>query len=254
MKRKLPIAVCALLILISGLCELAFAKKNKLNKQHKAPVKEGQTIEPSRLTPVFDPKADCIGISSPYGSTTRYDGSRRPDFRYNGRHGGIDLSLDPGTPLLAVASGTLVHKAEGGQMEGFYLWLLHTPEDTGYPGYVLTKYQHLNAMPELNTGAAIAAGQVIGFSGATGTYGGHYGSKGYPHLHLSTMESPSGQYMIKDGALLTKARLFDPLLLFSPGQTSGEVKIAFKDCAGTIHPKGSKVVWPVNCYLKLPGN
>ncbi|MBI2087691.1 MAG: hypothetical protein HYT78_02995, partial [Deltaproteobacteria bacterium] len=37
-----------------------------------------------------------------------------------GYHGGIDVSLAEGTPLLALAAGTVVSKGEGGQMEVIY--------------------------------------------------------------------------------------------------------------------------------------
>lgn len=247
MKLTKIITLVLFLIFLTAVSNPVFSRTHKMGKK-KAPQKTGQEIKASGLVPGFSPKAECTKIASAYGSPYRYDGSRRPKFRYSGLHGGIDLTLEPGTPLLAIASGTLVHKAKGDQMEGIYLWLLHTPQDTGKPYFTLTKYQHLNAMPELNVGDKIETGQVIALSGATGTYGGHYGAKGYPHLHLTTMQSPSGKFKIQSGKLVSKAVLFDPLALFQeePGQT--QVPIAFKDCSGQIHPAGSKLVWPVNCF------
>ncbi|MBU2452345.1 MAG: M23 family metallopeptidase [Proteobacteria bacterium] len=179
--------------------------------------------DPSGIKPIFPKKISCVQISSPYGSRTRYDGSLRPENRFNGRHGGIDLSLNPGTPLLAVASGKLVHKAMGNQMEGIYLWLLHSPDDTGLDYWVFSKYQHLQNLPTIDMGDNVIKGQVIAYSGKTGTSGGHYGSKGYPHLHLSTIRSFSGKYLIENNELLQKsALLFDPLLIFK--QPHQEIK------------------------------
>jgi len=40
--------------------------------------------KPSGLQPVFPDKIRCMEIASPYGSQTRYDGNRRPEFRFGG--------------------------------------------------------------------------------------------------------------------------------------------------------------------------
>jgi len=253
MKQTRTLLILTVLLVSSFIIPLAAAQKRMMKNRTTAPQKSGPKIEPSRLTPKFYKNAACTTISSAYGSTTRHDGSRRPVFRYNGRHGGIDLSLEPGTPLLAIASGTLVHKGSGKQMEVIYLWLLHTPEDTGFDKYVLTKYQHLARVPEIDVGQKVTTGQVIGYSGATGTHGGHYGSKGYPHLHLSTKESMSGKFLIKNNTLVTKAVLFDPLILYlhaaGTGKSSGKgnVIVPYVDAKGTIHPETARMVWPVAC-------
>jgi murein DD-endopeptidase MepM/ murein hydrolase activator NlpD len=137
---------------------------------------------------VFPAEARCPGIASPFGSRTRYDGSLRPKWAFGGHHGGIDISLAEGVPLLALAAGTVVSKGEGGQLEGIYLWLRHSPEETGLPYWVYSKYQHLQSPSELPMGAKVAVGQVLARSGKTGTVGGHYGASGYPHLHLTQEE------------------------------------------------------------------
>ena len=181
----------------------------------KASGRTGKMEKPSGLQPVFPDKVRCIKIASPYGSKTRYDGSQRPTFRFGGRHGGIDLSLPQGTPLIALAGGTVVNKGKGGRMEGIYLWLQHAPEDTGLSYWVYTKYQHLQFLPELEIGAKVVVGQVVAQSGNTGTTGGHYGTSGYSHLHLSTLKSPKGKYEIKGSFVLAPdSSLMDPLLIY----------------------------------------
>lgn len=90
-------------------------------------------IRPSGLVASFAAQANCPPIASPFGSATRHDGSTRPAFRFGGLHGGIDLSLDEGTPLQAIAAGTIVNVGIGGAFEGIHLWLQHAPEDTGLP-------------------------------------------------------------------------------------------------------------------------
>jgi len=223
------------------------------------------TINASGLTVAFDEGLACPPIASPFASPTRYDSSRRPIDRFGGLHGGIDLSLKPGTPLLAVADGEAIASGEGGLMEGIYLWLRHAPEDTGLPFWVFSKYQHLSAPPDLKPGERVKAGQPVGLSGATGTAGKHYGTAGYPHLHLTTFYGPSGEYEIKgmSGSMVSAkgAQLDDPLILYLRDiRDLAEVRglpetrrcvrpgIAGED--GKVLPQGSKTVWPVACKRK----
>lgn len=223
-----------------------------------APSRTGKMAPPSGLRPVFSDNARCTRIASPYGSPTRYDGSQRPSFRFGGRHGGIDLTLPVGTPLLALAGGTVVTKGEGEMMEGIYLWLQHPPEETGLSYWVYSKYQHLQSLPKLPVGAKVVAGQVIAYSGKTGTEGGHYGSEGYPHLHLSTLKSATETYRIKGSLVLTPgATLIDPLSVYretippSVKPLDGTtVIIPCVSADGRIVPEGARVVWPVACQAR----
>ncbi|MFQ5896659.1 MAG: M23 family metallopeptidase [Candidatus Methylomirabilia bacterium] len=116
---------------------------------------------------------------------------------------------------MALAAGTVVSKGEGGQMLGIYLWLRHSPEDTGLPYWVYSKYQHLQSLPQLPIGAKVVVGQVVARSGKTGTVGGHYGADGYPHLHLTTRKSPTGEYQITGSRVRAPgSHQIDPLAIY----------------------------------------
>lgn len=219
-------------------------------------------IVASGLTVAFPVGFACEAVASAFASPFRHDGSTRRSDRNSGLHGGIDLSLTAGTPLLAVAAGEMIAKGEGGQLEGIFLWLRHAPDDTGLPYWVYTKYQHLSVLPDLNVGDRVEVGQVVGHSGNTGTVSKHYGAGGYPHLHLNTFYGRSGQYSMKgmygsrvevEGALLD-----DPLMLYlGPIDELSQVRelpperrrlvVSVVDESGHIHPLGSKTVWPVRC-------
>ena len=220
-------------------------------EQTMEPARGDEMIRPSGLQPVLPDKARCPEIASPFGSQTRYDGSRRPSWEFGGYHGGIDISLAEGTPLLALAAGTVVNKGEGGQMEGNYLWLRHSPEDTGLAYWVYSKYQHLQSPPELPLGAKVIAGQVVARSGKTGTAGGHYGAFGYPHLHLTTRKSPNRDYPIEGSGMPPPgAHLIDPLVIYheaSPKPQESAVTIPYVTTDGQVWPQGTRVVWPVAC-------
>jgi len=174
-------------------------------------------------------------------------------------HGGIDITLAEGTPLLALAAGTVVSKGEGGQMEGIYLWLRHAPKETGLTYWVFSKYQHLQSLPELPIGAKVVAGQVVARSGKTGTTGGHYGVHGYPHLHLTTLKSPKGEYQVVGSRMSAPgSRLIDPLVIYheagrkpqasvDPPPRETAVTIPHATTDGQVWPQGTRVVWPVAC-------
>jgi len=219
-------------------------------------------VSATGLKAVFPEEQVCPPIASPFASPYRYDGSSRRDDRFGGLHGGIDITLQEGTPLLAVAGATVIAKGQGGHLEGIFLWLMHAPEDTGLPFWTFTKYQHLSDLPALNEGDRVRVGQEIASSGKTGTVGGHYGAAGYPHLHLSLTAGPSNNFQ-RIGAFgsMIKARdavLSDPLILYLPGlqqPTSGaalpadqkSVRIPVVGVDGNVVPIWSKVVWPVVC-------
>lgn len=227
----------------------------------RAPHKGGQMAEASGLQPLFPDKTNCVTISSPYGSPTRYDGSQRPAFRFGGKHGGIDLSLSEKTPLLAIADGVVVKKGKGRQMEGIYLWMQHSPENTGLPYWIYSKYQHLHSLPEISVGEAISVGQVVAYSGKTGTTGGHYGDEGYPHLHLSIIKAATGKHKVHKSKIVAPgSHLIDPLLIYQqtninnvlkePPSGEGTVLVPVMSADGNILPNGARIIWPVACSME----
>jgi murein DD-endopeptidase MepM/ murein hydrolase activator NlpD len=204
-------------------------------------------IRASGVTPVFPRDAVCPEIASPFGSHTRYDGSRRPMDRFGGLHGGIDISLSEGTPLLAIAAGKVVAVGTGAMFTGHYLWLQHAPDDTGLPFWVYAKYQHFRDLPDTPIGAAVKAGQVVGMSGKTGTTGRHYGMTGYPHLHLTTFAGGGERYETRDSSVVVAgARIVDPVTIYVRGPEK-TATIAYVGDDGVIRPEGSRMVWPVPC-------
>lgn len=234
---------------------LAFAARAQVERRDHAVIASGLRV-------AFPGGYACEPIASPFASPTRYDGSFRRGDRNSGLHGGMDISLKTGTPLLAIADGEVIALGEGGALEGIYIWLRHTPTDTGSSYFVFSKYQHLAALPALKVGDRVKAGKAIGLAGATGTAGKHYGPNGYAHLHLSTFYGPSEEYEIKGmfGSMVSgkDARLDDPLVLYLEGlhdlsairslaDETQTVRPAVVGADGRIHPEGRKTVWPVSC-------
>jgi murein DD-endopeptidase MepM/ murein hydrolase activator NlpD len=129
---------------------------------------------PVRVGPEVTARLSSGGFVFPvYGTASFGDsfGAPRPDVP-GGWHHGEDIFAAAGTPLLAVADGTL-HTIGFNRIGGYRLWLRDTQGDEFY-------YAHLSAYSQLAVeGRTVKAGDVIGFVGATGDADG-----GAPHLHF----------------------------------------------------------------------
>lgn len=213
------------------------------------------------LVPVYPAGATCPPIASPFGSETRFDSSLRANPFY-GFHSGMDISAAPGTPLLAVAAGEVVHKGNGGLLVGNYVWLRHTPEDTGLPVWLYTRYQHLDRPAGHELGARLKLGDYVAPAGKTGTQGPAFGPAGYSHLHLLVFAADGPAYKTSE-AIVTEApgrRYLDPLAIYlKPTMTfdnhalqtladaDKRVAIPYQLADGTRMPAATKLVWPLAC-------
>ena len=119
------------------------------------------------------------------------------DFRA-GWHEGIDFPAERGTPVHAVASGTVVRIDHdfmdwSREEEEIALYaaveLGYTPSSTldrirgrqvwvDHGNGIVSRYAHLDDVAKLQVGAKVEAGTVVGFVGSTGY------PEGGPHLHL----------------------------------------------------------------------
>ncbi len=145
MKKALLIGgfVLAIIVVIVLFARRARAKTSSGRISIAFPVKEGYYW---RLT-------------SPFG--WRWGGS---DF-----HEGIDIAVAEGTPLIAVADGTVLRTGYN-DLSGNYVVLEH-------PQFNMTShYAHLSRVI-VRKGQKVKKGQVIGYSGNTGRSTG-------PHLHF----------------------------------------------------------------------
>jgi murein DD-endopeptidase MepM/ murein hydrolase activator NlpD len=107
-----------------------------------------------------------------YAHVTSGFGSRfHPVLRYVKDHNGVDYGAPVGTPVWAVADGTVV-KAAHDAAAGKHVCLRH-------PNGMETCYLHLSRFgPGVRQGARVAQKQVIAFTGNTGRTTG-------PHLHFA---------------------------------------------------------------------
>jgi murein DD-endopeptidase MepM/ murein hydrolase activator NlpD len=129
---------------------------------------------PVKVAPEVAARLSSGGYVFPvYGTASFGDsfGAPRPNIP-GGWHHGEDIFAVQGTPLLAVADGTL-HTIGFTKIGGYRIWLRDTQGNEFY-------YAHLSAYSPLAVeGRSVQAGDVIGFVGDTGDAEG-----GTPHLHF----------------------------------------------------------------------
>ncbi|MDP6602956.1 MAG: M23 family metallopeptidase, partial [Rhodospirillales bacterium] len=166
------------------------------------------------LAPVYPDDADCPLMTSAFGVATRSDGSQRSRRFYQGRHGGFDIPADEGTPILALADGTVVTMGEGAAIGGLAIVLQHAPEDTGLDVWTYTEYKHIQELPPLTIGQRVAMGELIARAGKTGTTGGYYGADGFSHLHMTAFFSTGGEYEIGHMLIPVGGQWMDPMAFF----------------------------------------
>lgn len=161
----------------------------------------------------------------PYGSTR--GGMLRP-------HHGVEFVVPVGTPVLAVAAGTVAVAGNDsaiayGPQTDFYGNLVVLEVDGaagGVPVYAL--YGHLSAVT-VSVGQVVAAGETLGLSGASGVADG-------PHLHLEVRVGENSYAMTRNPLLwlrpLGNAGVVAGRVSGSGGEPLHEVPVALRRVDG----------------------
>ena len=119
-------------------------------------------------------------VTCPYG--------KKGDSWATGEHGGIDYGCPTGDPVYAMWDGTVTGNSWGSAY-GTHIVIDHDKLPNGDPG-LWAVYAHLSSK-KVSAGARVEAGQLIGYSGATGNVSG-------PHLHVEVQRAAywqSGNYV-----------------------------------------------------------
>ena len=93
-------------------------------------------------------------------------------------HSGIDISTPTGTPVKAIANGTVIAARDGMRGYGTGIFIDH---GTINGKHIISEYGHLSSI-NVKIGDKLKAGQIIAKSGNTGIPTG-------PHLHLTIREN-----------------------------------------------------------------
>ncbi|MEM1312626.1 MAG: peptidoglycan DD-metalloendopeptidase family protein [Patescibacteria group bacterium] len=118
-------------------------------------------------------------------------------------HDAADIANSIGTPLRAIANGTIHKKGFAAGGYGNYVFVKHTLP-SGQRIYAL--YGHMNSQSFLNTGDVVSKGATIGYMGNTGYSTG-------PHVHFAifsqTFEQNGGNEGCRNGGR-TRTLCYDP--------------------------------------------
>lgn len=167
----------------------------------------------------------CAGVEVPKRTLLLPNAPRK--YRH-GIHRGIDFVTNWGSPVRSVATGVVI-RADNHFEEvapAFRKMLLRraravqrTPSDVFdyvllgraliidhglalVPGYrAVSIYAHLSGIePGIQPGVTVKEGQIIGYSGNSGTRDSTLGKKGGAHLHWELiLQNPSGEYYLGQG-------------------------------------------------------
>lgn len=212
------------------------------------------------LKPVWGDGVECRAIDHWYAMDYT---KLRPKEAY---HGGIDIPAPFGTPVLAAMAGEVVAKYEGKQNpRGIEIVLRHTPQQSGLPYYLYSRYTHLDKMSPLAVGSTVAMGETVGETGNTGPTGCEVrgelckGSR-RPVLHFDLLYSENEKYFDSGEVLVPfDAYWMDPTALYRnrlpldsyamrdlpTGEKS--VTIAYQLESGERFPADTRMIWPYAC-------
>ncbi|MCL2381509.1 MAG: peptidoglycan DD-metalloendopeptidase family protein [Treponema sp.] len=125
-----------------------------------------------------------------------------------GFHGGIDIAVPVGTPVVATSNGTVVqvthHIHTSPTRTISYGNMIVIRMDNG----LTTAYMHLDRV-DVAVNQNVIAGQQIGLSGNTGTSTG-------PHLHLSVWGPEANIPDFTDGNLMVTDQTINPITVLPP--------------------------------------
>lgn len=209
------------------------------------------------LRPKFPKRLKCRDIDEQWAISYTH---KRPRENY---HGGIDMPAPYGTPMLAVARGTVVGLFSGADNpRGFEIVLRHSPKDTGLPMWVYTQYTHFQTLPEFKLGAPVKMGQILGTTGNSGisTRTGVQSTRRRPAIHFGVLFTDSDKFANTGKAVVPlMGRWMDPNALYRQKAPfdSGSMKALPRDQKkisipvitnkGKYIPANTKLIWPYSC-------
>lgn len=138
-------------------------------------VAAAMTTEPAAAPAVVQPMT-----AGSYQLTSGYGGRIHPIFGVARMHEGVDYAAPAGTPIHAVAGGTVIHSGPNIGASGTLVVIEHEVEGQVWTSWYLHMYSQDIAVTE---GQQVQAGDLVGLVGSAGNSTG-------PHLHLEIHSGP----------------------------------------------------------------
>jgi len=228
-------------------------KAKRGSKARSVEIQKARGVVPTGLKPAFIDGGSCPGIDSEAWAIDYT--AKRP---WPALHKGVDIPQPGGTPIRAVADGTViaVFKNERNR-KGIEIALRHTPEQTGLPFWTYSQYTHLTTMPSLAVGDAVRMGDTVGLTGNSGKMGRRIRRDA---LHFAILFSTAPAWS-NDGRVFVPAGGFfmDPVAFYRPEGPYGSAELArlpadakavpvpYLKADGTPVPANTRRIWPYPC-------
>ena len=173
-------------------------------------------------------------------------------------HKGVDIPQPVGTPIRAIAAGTVVGKfMNEDNRKGIEVMLRHTPDQTGLAFWTYSQYTHLREMSPLAIGARVELGQEIGKTHNTGKMGRRIRRDA---LHLAILYSdspewsnegrfviPKDSYWMDPNAFFRLKGPYDSASLKALPNDQKSVPTPYMKPDGSFVPADTKRIWPYPC-------
>lgn len=215
------------------------------------------------LHPVWGKDVQCRGIDEWYAKDYT---PKRPREAY---HGGIDIPAPYDTPIRATMDGEVIATYEGkSNPRGIEVVMRHTPQESGLPLYLYSRYTHFRKMPGLRVGQRLNMGDIIGPTGNTGVLScelKHEICRGSrrPAIHFDILYSTDERYYDSGTQVIPfQAHWMDPIALYRKtmpvdsvsmrdlAQERKAVPISYMLDNGELYPPDTRMIWPYVCRLK----
>lgn len=212
------------------------------------------------LHPVWGEDVHCLGIDEWFAKDYT---PKRPAEAY---HGGIDIPASYGTPIHAVMDGEVVAVYEGKRSaRGIEVVMRHTPEESGLPLYLYSRYTHFKRLPDVHVGQRLKMGDVIGPTGNTGVLSCELLHQvcrrtRRPAIHFDilysthekyydsgTMIIPFEAHWMDPNALYRKTMPVDSQAMRALPEAQKAVPISYRLQSGEFYPSDTRMIWPYTC-------
>ena len=173
-------------------------------------------------------------------------------------HKGIDIPQPHGTPILAIAAGTVVGKFKNTRnRKGIEVMIRHTPEQTGLPYWTYSQYTHMLEMSPLTIGQSVKMGEEVGKTSNSGKMGRRIRRDA---LHFAILYSkqpewsndgrfvtPKDGYWMDPNAFYRLEPPFDSKSIKSLPREQKKVPVSYMKIDGSLMRPNTKRIWPYPC-------
>ncbi len=238
---------------ISDTVRVMVGKSRIVNKSEAVKIQRSRGVVETGLSPDFIGEADCPEIDSEKWAIDY--SHKRP---WPALHKGIDIPQRSGTPILAVAAGTVVGKFKNAwNRKGVEVMIRHSPGQTGLPYWTYSQYTHLLAMSPLKIGQSVRMGEEVGKTSNTGKMGRRIRRDA---LHFAILYSkqpawsndgrfvtPKDGYWMDPNAFYRLAPPFDSQSIARLPKDHKRVSVPYVRTNGSLIPSNTKRIWPYPC-------